>query len=178
MAPERFFLGVRIFNDTRRFAPCRAGALARSAFGRSFKLTPASEDASCRYWRATLEDGRTFVAMDAPPDKEDCRPFVRVARMLAAAGVHAPEVIRAGSRSGIPAALRPGSRTYLEALNEATAAALFADATDALLRWQLATTRRAAAVRRGSAAAGDEPLPEWYVARHLRKNCPPRKRSA
>jgi hypothetical protein len=33
-------------------------------------LTPASADASFRrYCRATLDDGRSFVAMDAPPDK-------------------------------------------------------------------------------------------------------------
>ena len=41
--------------------------------GAGFSLASASEDASFRrYFRATLEDGRSFVAMDAPPDKEDC----------------------------------------------------------------------------------------------------------
>ena len=163
-----------IHGDSRRAALERWLA---PQFGRSFKLTPASEDASFRrYWRATLEDGRTFVTMDAPPDKEDCRPFVRVARMLAAAGVHAPEVLAQDLDQGF-LLLDLGSRTYLEALNEANAAALFADATDALLRWQLAT-------RAGELPPYDEALlrremnfPEWYVARHLRKSCPPRKRS-
>jgi aminoglycoside/choline kinase family phosphotransferase len=157
-----------IHGDSRRAALERWLA---SRFGRSFKLTPASEDASFRrYWRATLEDGGTFVTMDAPPDKEDCRPFVRVARMLAAAGVHAPEVLAQDLDQGFLLLSDLGSRTYLEALNEATAAALFADATDALLRWQLAT-------RPGELPPYDEALlrremnlfPEWYVARHLRK---------
>ena len=81
-----------IHGDSRRAAVERW--LARELRGAPFTLTPASEDASFRrYWRATLADGRSFVAMDAPPDKEDCRPFVRVAGMLAAAGVHAPQVI-------------------------------------------------------------------------------------
>jgi aminoglycoside/choline kinase family phosphotransferase len=90
--------------------------------------------------------------------------------MLAAAGVHAPEVLAQDLDQGFLLLSDLGSRTYLEALNEATAAALFADATDALLRWQLAT-------RPGELPPYDEALlrremnlfPEWYVARHLRK---------
>src|SRR5437762_8365408 len=67
--------------------------LAGQFRGAGFSLAPASEDASFRrYFRASLEDGRTFVAMDAPPDKEDCRPFVHVAQLLKQAGVHAPAV--------------------------------------------------------------------------------------
>jgi len=58
--------------------------------GARFALTPASEDASFRrYFRATLDDGASYVAMDAPPEKEDCRPFLHVAALLREAGVHA-----------------------------------------------------------------------------------------
>lgn len=140
-------------------------------FGVSFQLTPASEDASFRrYLRATLADGRTYVAMDAPPEKEDCRPFVRVAHMLSAAGVHAPNIIAQELEQGFLLLSDLGSRTYLEALNDANSAALFADATEALLRWQLATCA-------GELPPYDEALlrremnlfPEWYVGRHLKK---------
>jgi N-acetylmuramate 1-kinase len=139
--------------------------------GAGFSLTPASEDASFRrYFRATLADGRTFVAMDAPPDKEDSRPFVRVARMLAEAGVHAPQVIAQDLAQGFLLLSDLGTRTYLRELNAANAASLFSDATDALVRWQLAT-------RAGELPPYDEALlrremnlfPEWYVGRHLRK---------
>jgi aminoglycoside/choline kinase family phosphotransferase len=137
--------------------------------GRSFELTPASEDASFRrYWRATLEHGASYVAMDAPPDKEDCRPFVRVARMLADAGVHAPQVIAQDLAQGFLLLSDLGTRTYLAELNAQNAAQLFADATDALVRWQLAT-------RTGELPPYDEALlrremnlfPEWYVGKHL-----------
>ncbi len=143
--------------------------------GPSFKLTPASEDASFRrYWRATLDDGRSYVAMDAPPDKEDCRPFVRVARMLAAAGVHAPQVIAEDLGRGFLLLSDLGTRTYLRELNAGIganeAAQLFADATDSLLRWQLAT-------RAGELPPYDEALlrremnlfPEWYIGKHLKR---------
>jgi N-acetylmuramate 1-kinase len=161
-----------IHGDARRAALERWLA---PQFGIPFNLTSASEDASFRrYWRATLGDGRTYVAMDAPPDKEDCRPFVRVARMLAAAGVHAPEVLAQELGQGFLLLSDLGSRTYLQALNDASAAALFADATEALLRWQLAT-------RPGELPPYDEALlrreinlfPEWYVGRHLKKELSP-----
>jgi aminoglycoside/choline kinase family phosphotransferase len=137
----------------------------------SFTLTAASEDASFRrYWRATLEDGASYVAMDAPPDKEDCRPFVRVARMLADAGVHAPQVLAQDLEQGFLLLSDLGTRTYLAELNAGNARQLFADATDALLRWQLAT-------RAGALPPYDEALlrremslfPDWYVGKHLKK---------
>src|SRR6478736_2543913 len=137
-----------------------------------FTLAPASEDASFRrYFRATLDDGRTFVVMDAPPDKEDSRPFVRIARMLADAGVHAPVVHAQDLGAGFLLLSDLGTRTYLSALTAATADALMSDATDALIRWQLAS-------KPGELPPYDEALlrremnlfPEWYVARHRRKS--------
>jgi aminoglycoside/choline kinase family phosphotransferase len=142
--------------------------LAARLNGARFSLAPASEDASFRrYFRATLEDGTTYVAMDAPPDKEDCRPFLHVARLLAAAGVHAPRVHAQDLQAGFLLLADLGTRTYLRELNEANAAGLFGDALDALVRWQLAT-------RAGELPPYDEALlrremslfPDWYIARH------------
>ncbi|MFN2644966.1 MAG: aminoglycoside phosphotransferase family protein [Burkholderiales bacterium] len=136
--------------------------------GERFSLAPASEDASFRrYFRATLEDGRTFVIMDAPPDKEDCRPFVHVAELLERAGVHAPKVHAADLGAGFLLLSDLGTRTYLAELKGENADPLMRDATDALLRWQLAT-------RPNELPAYDEALlrremslfPDWYVARH------------
>jgi hypothetical protein len=136
-----------------------------------FTLSPASEDASFRrYLRVSLGAGRSFVAMDAPPGKEDCAPFVRVARLLREAGLNAPEVIAQDLAQGFLLLSDLGERTYLEELRKGDAAGLFRDATDALVRWQLAT-------RRGELPPYDETLlrremnlfPEWYVERHLRQ---------
>ena len=136
-----------------------------------FSLAPASEDASFRrYFRAALGDGRSFIAMDAPPGKEDCRPFVRVAALLREAGVNAPPVIAQDLERGFLLLGDLGTRTYLAELNVASAARLMGDATGALLRWQLAT-------RAGELPPYDEALlrremllfPQWYVERHLQK---------
>ena len=162
-----------IHADVRRDAAQAwvAGKLSTDLGAAPFTLTPASADASFRrYWRATLADGRTYVVMDAPPAHEDCRPFVRVARMLQEAGVNAPQVLAQDLSQGFLLLTDLGTRTYLDELSESNAAPLFADATDALLRWQLAT-------RPGELPPYDEALlrrelnlvPEWYVGRHLRK---------
>jgi hypothetical protein len=133
-----------------------------------FSLARASADASFRrYFRATLADGRSFVAMDAPPDKEDSRPFVHVARLLREAGVNAPQVLADDLARGFLLLTDLGTVSYLDALDDGSAARLIGDATDALLRWQLAT-------RRGELPPYDEALlrrelslfPEWYLSRH------------
>ena len=135
----------------------------------SFTLAPASEDASFRrYWRARLADGRSYIAMDAPPDQEDCGPFVRVAALLRGAGVHVPQVHAEDRAQGFLLLSDLGDTTFLVALNEDNAAPLMRDATEALLRWQLAT-------RSAELPPYDEALlrrelalfPQWYIGRHL-----------
>ncbi len=142
-------------------------------------VEPASFDASFRrYFRVTLaaaiavpdraERARTLIAMDAPPPQEDCRPYVEVARLLVAAGVHAPAVLAMDLERGFLLLTDLGTRTYLDALDAKSAPALYGDATAALVRWQLAS-------RDDALPRYDETLlrreldlfPDWYVAKHL-----------
>lgn len=143
-------------------------------------LAPASADASFRrYFRARLADGRSYIVMDAPPAQEDCRPFVQVARLLREAGLNAPQVLAEDLAQGFLLLTDLGEKTYLDALNEGNAAALYGDAIEALVRWQLAT-------QPGVLPAYDEALlrremalfPDWYVARHLGRELSAAQRSA
>jgi N-acetylmuramate 1-kinase len=142
-------------------------------------IAPASTDASFRrYFRVTMtrelvipdapRRTRTLIAMDAPPPQEDCRPFVTVAKLLAAANVHAPTVLAEDLSRGFLLLSDLGTRTYFAELSEATAPALYRDATAALLRWQLAS-RDGVLPRYDEALLGRELslFPEWYVAKHL-----------
>ena len=53
----------------------------------------ASADASFRrYFRVDTTNGSCIV-MDAPPDKENCEPFVRIARLMLDAGLYAPRIL-------------------------------------------------------------------------------------
>lgn len=135
----------------------------------SFELKPASADASFRrYFRVAIE-GTSWIAMDAPPEHEDCRAFVHVARLLRAAGVNAPEIVAEDVARGFLLLTDLGDTTYLSALNEENADRLMGDAINALLKWQGAS-------RTGELPPYDERLlqrecdlfPEWYVAHHLR----------
>ena len=138
--------------------------------GAPFRLERASTDASFRrYFRASLDDGRTFIAMDAPPERENSRAFVHVARLFREAGLNAPEVIAEDLGRGYLLLTDLGTRAYLAELREGREVdRLFGDATTALVRWQQAS-------RPGELPEYDEALlrrevelfPEWYVARHL-----------
>ena len=60
----------------------------------SVAITPASADASFRrYFRADLPDRTTLIVMDAPPENEDCRPFIHVADLFRNAGVRVPHIL-------------------------------------------------------------------------------------
>ena len=142
-----------------------AGPLA----GTDYTLAPASADASFRrYFRATLADGRSLVAMDAPPDKEDCRPYVRIAGLLRAAGVHAPQIHAEDHAQGFLLLEDLGSTTYLEAFAGRDPAPLYAAAMQALVRWQLAS--RPGVLPEYDRALLERELqlfPDWYLGRHL-----------
>jgi len=142
--------------------------LTRQLPGRTFSLSPASADASFRrYFRVTLPDA-TLIVMDAPPEHEDCRPFVHVAGLMAAAGLNVPAILAQDLAQGFLLLSDLGSTTYLAALDDHNADRLFGDATDALIRWQLAS-RDAVLPRYDEALLRRELelFPEWYLRRHL-----------
>ncbi|GIK26364.1 MAG: aminoglycoside phosphotransferase [Betaproteobacteria bacterium] len=137
--------------------------------GRPHSVAPASADASFRrYFRVSFDDGSSRIVMDAPPEHEDCRPFVHVAGLLHGAGVHAPEILAQDIEHGLLLLTDLGRATYLDVLDESNADDLFRDAVDALVKWQLAS-------RPNELPPYDEALlrrelalfPDWYVARHL-----------
>ena len=136
---------------------------------RDLRIEPASADASFRrYFRITLEDGDTRIVMDAPPEFEDCRPFLKVAALFREAGVHVPEVYAQDLEQGFLLLSDLGGTTYLDLLDAATAPALYRDANAALVDIQRAS-------RPGVLPDYDRALlerelrlfPDWYVTKHL-----------
>lgn len=102
------------------------------------ELNIASSDASFRrYFRVTAEDGSRIV-MDAPPDREDCRTFVRIASFLERMGLNAPRVLEANVERGFLLLTDLGSTLYLDALrrNPRDVDALYGDALQALATMQ------------------------------------------
>jgi hypothetical protein len=137
--------------------------------GRDFTLAPASADASFRrYFRVKFPAGESLVVMDAPPEQEDCRPYLHVAELFSWAGAHVPTVLEKDLAQGFLLLSDLGSTTYLAALKPDNARALYGDATATLVKIQLAS-------RPGALPEYDRALlqreldlfPDWYLARHL-----------
>ena len=67
--------------------------LARHSWGGA-RIAPLAGDASFRrYFRVHADDGSTAVLMDAPPEKEDSRPFLAIGRQLHDMGFSAPQAL-------------------------------------------------------------------------------------
>lgn len=137
---------------------------------RPFTLQPASADASFRrYFRAIFDD-RTAIVMDAPPQHEDCAPFLRVAEILAATGVHVPEILAQNRGLGFLLLSDLGSTTFLHALNDRLESAhqLYGEATDALVKLQLSHQADSLPVYDEALLQKELDLfPDWYIAKHL-----------
>jgi hypothetical protein len=146
-----------------------------------FDYAPASEDASFRrYFRVTPAGGTSVIAMDAPPHNEDCRPYVAVARLFAAAGVHVPQILAEDLDNGFLLLSDLGSVTYLQALSDARAApGLYDEATSALVRIQLASRRDVLPPYDRALLLRELHLfPDWYVAHHLATALAPAQQEA
>lgn len=137
-------------------------------------LAPASADASFRrYLRvaATRAPGGSLIVMDAPPPLEDVRPFVHVAGLIAAAGLHAPRVLAADTAQGFLLLTDLGNRLLLDALREGDGAAadrLMRPALRVLVRWQQGVDAAALPAWGEAQIRAELSLfPEWCVQREF-----------
>ena len=139
---------------------------------RTSSLRKASEDASFRrYFRIDSLHGSRII-MDAPPDQEDSRPFAKVALLMQAAQVRAPQVLAWDELRGFMLLTDLGAQTMLQCIDRddpSANQAWYLQAIEALIAWQTASTP-------GVLPPYDEALlrlemelfPEWYLARHRR----------
>jgi len=133
-------------------------------------LRLASADASFRrYFRINSAAGSRII-MDAPPERENSQPFVKVAQLMHDAGLHAPEVLAWDASLGFMLLSDLGSQTMMQVIDKAKPQAnlpLYLQAVDALIRWQLAS-------RPDVLPPYDEVLlrrelelfPDWYLVQH------------
>jgi aminoglycoside/choline kinase family phosphotransferase len=138
------------------------------------QIAPASEDASFRrYFRVTGHNGETGIVMDAPPPQEDVRPFVSVARLLAAGGIHVPRIVAEDVARGFLLLDDLGRTTYLAALahcSEPQRDSMFADAIAVLIQLQQidpGQARQPLPVYDAALLRREIDLfPDWYLDRH------------
>ncbi len=106
--------------------------------------------------------------MDAPPEHEDCRPFLHVARLFEEAGTHVPHVYADDLTQGFLLLSDLGNTTYLQALTAENARGLYSAATDALVKIQLASKELELPPYDEALLLREMRLfPEWYISKHL-----------
>jgi len=135
------------------------------------RLEPASSDASFRRYFRAFRNGSTFIVMDAPPEKEDVRPYLKVTQLLESLGAHVPHVHETDVARGLLLLEDLGGIQYLSRLNNGgDAERLYGDALRVLADIQV----------RGQQAAAELPpydreplarelglMPEWFLRQHL-----------
>jgi aminoglycoside/choline kinase family phosphotransferase len=151
-----------------------AAFLAAHGWGKA-KRQALAGDASFRRYHRLADGGRMAVLMDAPPDKEDVRPFLRIAMHLKSLGFSAPEILAADAAAGLLILEDMGDDTYTRVLDaappkrrDAIETELYGLAVDLLIELHKFPSGRA--VPKGLPCYGngrllDEAflLPQWYL---------------
>ncbi len=132
------------------------------------KLIAITNDASFRrYFRLMIGD-ISHIVMDAPPAKEDCRPFIDIAQRLAISGLNVPEIVASNLSQGFLVLTDLGSQLYLANLNTTQADNLYKDALKALVTMQTKTVSDGLPVYDHTLLHSEMNLfTNWLVDKHL-----------
>jgi aminoglycoside/choline kinase family phosphotransferase len=101
-----------------------------------FSFEPASNDASFRRYFRIRQNGKSYIAMDAPPEREDSRPFVRISQALESIGLNVPHIYWRDLDQGFMLLEDLGNEVYLDKLSVDTVERLYGDALGALVTLQ------------------------------------------
>ncbi len=97
-------------------------------------VQPLADDASFRSYHRLRDGARRAVLMDAPPEHEDVRPFVRIDRHLLDLGLSAPRVLAEDTEAGLLLLEDLGDDTFTRLLEKGSdETTLYALAVDVLI---------------------------------------------
>jgi len=99
-------------------------------------ISPASADASFRRYFRITDEQNTFIVMDAPPEKEDCNPFIHVAKLLLGFGLNVPKILKQDLEQGFLLLSDLGDTVFLSELNNKTVDELYHSAMQSILLMQ------------------------------------------
>jgi aminoglycoside/choline kinase family phosphotransferase len=134
------------------------------------RLKPVSGDASFRrYFRLQAPTG-SIILMDAPPDREDSRPFVEVADRLRSAGLKAPRILNFDFEQGFGLLEDFGDVLYRDVLDETSAGSLLPGLFDVLEGLAKRVASKGLPGYDGPVLQAELDLfPDWYLGRHRKR---------
>jgi len=133
-------------------------------------VTPASADASFRRYFRVRFDNKSLIIMDAPPEKEDCRPFINIANAFFHCGLHVPEVLKQDLERGFLLLTDLGNQQYLDHLNDNSVSSLYSAAIDSLVRLQDRGNQNKLELPEYNAQRLMDEMAlcrEWFIEQHL-----------
>lgn len=133
-----------------------------------YQIAPASADASFRRYFRVIHDGLSHIVMDAPPEKEDCKPFIHLSGLLDKLGLHVPVIKEMDLTQGFLLLSDLGTDVYLDRLNPDNVETLYGDAISALLRMQTYQGNGIPDYDRTLLLNEMELFREWYIGQHLK----------
>ena len=131
------------------------------------RIEPASADASFRRYFRIYDHEYSFIIMDAPPEKEDCKPFIRIANLLLKRGLNVPKILQQDLKQGFLMLSDLGNTVFLSELNENTVDDMYRAAMDGLLTMQQYENPDLPAYDEKLLRTEINLFPDWYLAKHL-----------
>ena len=132
-----------------------------------YTIKPASSDASFRRYFRIVSSNQSYILMDAPPEKENSKPFVEIANVLFNAGLNVPKIHKADFKKGFLLLSDLGNKTYLDELNQQNASLLYRDAYLALIKIQKNADTQLLKPYNDSLLMKELSLfPDWYLKLH------------
>ena len=133
-------------------------------------LRTASSDASFRRYFRVDTNQAPLIIMDAPPQHENCTPFIDIAGKLAKAGLNVPAILEKDLENGWLLLTDLGNDTYYQriqqGIDDATLQYLYRDALQALVQMQQASVQGLPAYDAQRLRDELELFTEWYVHQH------------
>ena len=131
-------------------------------------IAPASADASFRRYFRIAESDKTFIVMDAPPEKEDCQPFVTIAKLLLEYGLNVPQVLLQDLEQGFLLLSDLGNTVFLSKLNNNTVDDMYASAMQSILQMQKNPVPDLPVYDETLLRNEMNLFPEWYLEKQLK----------
>jgi len=146
----------------------RKNWLTRTLGSSEYDLQSASADASFRsYWRVTTGT-HSLILMDAPPTREDCRPFIDITTRLRAVGINAPRIHGQDLVAGFLLLDDLGETPYSDQLDRNSVDGLYRDALKTLQTMQTIDTQGLPDYDTGLLRSEMALFSDWLLGRHLK----------
>lgn len=134
----------------------------------AFRLTPLAGDASFRRYFRIFAENKTYIAMDAPPDQENCLPYIKIAQILTSQKINVPEIKAKNLDEGFLLLSDFGDNLYFRVLNNKNVDQLYDLALQELFKIQRCHSKNHDLPFFSTIITEElQRFVEWYLIKHL-----------